>query len=88
MGFTAENATEAMRLFRALDIARKETDLVGDGRTVEGVYISRGFGSDGVEIGRHNLLFPEMLDILIRANKARVHHIETKLRDLGAEVAE
>ncbi len=88
MGFTADNAAEATRLFRYLETARKEMSAVGDGRTVEGVYISRGFGSDGVEVGRHNALFPEMMDILIRANRARIDHIENRLRELGADIPE
>ncbi|MGB3042468.1 MAG: hypothetical protein WBB98_04720 [Xanthobacteraceae bacterium] len=88
MGFNSENAKQAVRLFERLTEAKEESERVGDGRTVEEVYISRGFGDAGVEVGRKHPLFPELLDMLIRVNKARVYDAESKLRDLGAEVPE
>lgn len=88
MSFNSENAKQAVRLFERLTEAKEEAGCVGDGRKVEGVYISRGFGSNGVEVGRKHPLFPELLDVLIRVNKAHVCDVESKLRDLGAEVPE
>jgi hypothetical protein len=86
--FTAENTKKAARLFDALQDSREAASRIGDGRLVDEVWITSGFGSDGVSIQRDNLLFQEALEFLIRAANARSYMFESKLRDLGAEVPE
>lgn len=88
MGFDLDNAKKAVRLFYHLEAAREGAEAVGDGRTVECVCISRSESFDDVNIPRGHPLFHEMLDLLIRANKSRVQHIEDELRAIGAEVPE